>query len=67
MDKELRKWAIEQAIKLHGANGVTTEKALAEARTLLEFVTSGLVDPNKPVTFVAGGDAPAATAQPDGA
>jgi len=36
--QELRGWAVEQAIKLHGPNGVTTDKIVAEARALLKFV-----------------------------
>lgn len=36
--QEIRRWALEQAIKLHGQNGVTTEKAISEARALLGFL-----------------------------
>lgn len=36
--QELRAWAVEQAIKLHGPNGVTTDRVVAEAMALLGFV-----------------------------
>ena len=47
--QEQRAWAIEQAIKLHGDSGVTTEAAVAEAAKLLAFVNDEKSD-DKPKT-----------------
>lgn len=33
-----RAWAVEQAVRLHGDHGATTEKLLEEAQKLLDFV-----------------------------
>lgn len=38
--KDARRWAIEQAILLHGYHGVTTDKVLSEANMLLAFVNA---------------------------
>lgn len=37
-DENLRMWAIEQAISLHGRHGLSTDAMLTEARVLLGFV-----------------------------
>lgn len=37
-DEQKRQWAIEQAIKLHAGNGVSTDSLLAEAEKLIAFV-----------------------------
>jgi hypothetical protein len=37
-DEDKRQWAIEQAIKLHAANGVATDLLLPEAEKLLKFI-----------------------------
>lgn len=37
-DEDKRRWAIEQAIKLHGPNSIVTEKVIAEAEKILAWV-----------------------------
>ena len=37
--EEKRRWAIEQAIKLHASNGVSTDTLIVEAEKLLGYVT----------------------------
>lgn len=34
---DLRRWAIEQAIKLHGSNGLTTKSMVEEAKEIMKF------------------------------
>ncbi len=36
----VRRWAVEQAITLHGQHGATTDKVLVEAGTILAFVNT---------------------------
>lgn len=37
-DEEKRRWAVEQAVRLHRANGVSTDVLIGEAKKLLEFI-----------------------------
>jgi hypothetical protein len=37
-DVALRRWAIEQSIALHGPSGMTVDKIIAEAKTILAWV-----------------------------
>jgi hypothetical protein len=37
-DVALRRWAIEQSIALHGPSGMTVDKIISEAKTLLAWV-----------------------------
>lgn len=37
-DLELRKWAVEQAVQLHGQSGFTTKQLIQEAADLLAYV-----------------------------
>ncbi len=46
--QDVRRWALEQAIRLHGQNGVTTEKAIGEARLLLGFLDEADAPTDKP-------------------
>jgi hypothetical protein len=36
--EELRKWAVEQAIKLHGGHGPPTEKIIEAADKMIAYV-----------------------------
>jgi hypothetical protein len=37
-EQELKKWAIEQAIKLHAANGISTAKIIEAADAIIAYV-----------------------------
>lgn len=38
---EARRWAVEQAIKIHGANGSTLAVVIADAARLVEWIETG--------------------------
>ena len=50
----VRRWAVEQAITLHGQHGATTDKVLVEAGTILAFVNTvdKAPDPTPPIRGV---------------
>ena len=37
-DEDKRRWAIEQAIKLHGSSGLVPEAIISAAQKLLDYV-----------------------------